>query len=115
MAKRRLDTLLTERGLFPSRSRAAASVMAGEVRVGPGRRLAEKPGEMVDPAEPLSIAERPAFVSRGGIKLANALSSEHGFDDHAAGQQVAGLQTGDGDDGNQCISQRVAEHNGPPG
>ena len=33
----RLDTLLAERGLFPSRSRAAASVMAGEVRVGRGR------------------------------------------------------------------------------
>ena len=47
MGKRRLDTLLAERGLFPSRSRAAASVMAGEVRVGratPG----VKPGELVD-------------------------------------------------------------------
>ena len=40
MAKRRLDTLLAERGLFPSRSRAAASVMAGEVRVGAGRSAA---------------------------------------------------------------------------
>jgi 23S rRNA (cytidine1920-2'-O)/16S rRNA (cytidine1409-2'-O)-methyltransferase len=75
MAKRRLDTLLTERGLFPSRSRAAASVMAGEVTIGPGRRRAQKPGELVDPLEPLSVAERPTFVSRGGIKLANALAS----------------------------------------
>ena len=37
MGKRRLDTLLAERGLFPSRTRAAASVMAGEVRVGARR------------------------------------------------------------------------------
>ena len=37
MGKRRLDTLLAERGLFPSRSRAAASVMAGEVFVTPGQ------------------------------------------------------------------------------
>jgi 23S rRNA (cytidine1920-2'-O)/16S rRNA (cytidine1409-2'-O)-methyltransferase len=75
MVKRRLDTLLAERGLFPSRSRAAASVMAGEVRVGRGERRAAKPGEMVDAEELLVLAERPAFVSRGGIKLANALDA----------------------------------------
>jgi 23S rRNA (cytidine1920-2'-O)/16S rRNA (cytidine1409-2'-O)-methyltransferase len=34
MAKVRLDTLLARRGLFESRARAAASVMAGEVRLG---------------------------------------------------------------------------------
>jgi 23S rRNA (cytidine1920-2'-O)/16S rRNA (cytidine1409-2'-O)-methyltransferase len=75
MAKRRLDALLAERGLFSSRSRAAASVMAGEVRVGPGERRASKPGELVDAEERVSVAERPAFVSRGGIKLANALDA----------------------------------------
>src|SRR3989440_5637017 len=75
MAKRRLDSLLAERGLFASRSRAAASVMAGEVLVGAGRRRAAKPGELVDPEEPLSVAERPAYVSRGGVKLAKAPAS----------------------------------------
>jgi 23S rRNA (cytidine1920-2'-O)/16S rRNA (cytidine1409-2'-O)-methyltransferase len=75
MAKRRLDTLLAERGLFPSRSRAAASVMAGEVRLGRDGRRASKPGELVDVGEQVILAERPAFVSRGGIKLANALAS----------------------------------------
>jgi 23S rRNA (cytidine1920-2'-O)/16S rRNA (cytidine1409-2'-O)-methyltransferase len=75
MAKRRLDALLAERGLFSSRSRAAASVMAGEVRVGTGERRASKPGELVDVEERVSVAERPAFVSRGGIKLANALDA----------------------------------------
>jgi 23S rRNA (cytidine1920-2'-O)/16S rRNA (cytidine1409-2'-O)-methyltransferase len=81
MGKRRLDTLLAERGLFPSRSRAAASVMAGEVflvgpnaSAGPDERRAGKPGELVDEEMGVRVAERPAFVSRGGIKLANALS-----------------------------------------
>jgi 23S rRNA (cytidine1920-2'-O)/16S rRNA (cytidine1409-2'-O)-methyltransferase len=74
MRKQRLDTLLAERGLFSSRTRAAASVMAGEVCVGPERRRAQKPGEMVAPDATVSVAERPRFVSRGGIKLANALA-----------------------------------------
>ena len=74
MGKQRLDTLLAERGLFDSRSRAAASVMAGEVRVGAGGRRAEKPGEMVAADVLVSVAERPRYVSRGGIKLENALT-----------------------------------------
>ncbi|HEX3511119.1 MAG TPA: TlyA family RNA methyltransferase [Solirubrobacteraceae bacterium] len=75
MGKLRLDTLLAERGLFPSRSRAAASVMAGEVRVGEHGRRAQKAGEMVDPDELIELESAPRFVSRGGIKLANALAS----------------------------------------
>lgn len=74
MRKQRLDTLLAERGLFSSRSRAAASVMAGEVCVGPERRRAQKPGEQVAVDVAVSVAERPRFVSRGGIKLENALA-----------------------------------------
>jgi 23S rRNA (cytidine1920-2'-O)/16S rRNA (cytidine1409-2'-O)-methyltransferase len=73
MTKQRLDTLLAERGLFSSRTRAAASVMAGEVCVGEGRRRVEKPGEMVEADVQVSVRERPRYVSRGGIKLANAL------------------------------------------
>ncbi len=73
--KQRLDTLLAERGLFSSRSQAAASVMAGEVCVGEGRRRAQKPGEMVAADTELSVKERARYVSRGGIKLANALAS----------------------------------------
>jgi len=75
MGKRRLDTLLAERGLFPSRTRAAASVMAGEVRVGRGERRAAKPGELIDAEEVLVVDQRALFVSRGGIKLANALDA----------------------------------------
>ena len=73
MPKQRIDTLLAERGVFASRSRAAASVMAGEVRVGTAGRRAEKPGEMVPADALLSVDERPRYVSRGGTKLENAL------------------------------------------
>jgi 23S rRNA (cytidine1920-2'-O)/16S rRNA (cytidine1409-2'-O)-methyltransferase len=48
--------------------------MAGEVCVGEGRRRAQKPGEMVAVDAQVSVRERPRYVSRGGIKLANALA-----------------------------------------
>ncbi len=104
MVKRRLDTVLAERGLFPSRSRAAASVMAGEVRVGRGERRASKPSEMVDAEELLAVRGRPAFVSRGGIKLANALDAS---DLDVAGRRAldAGASTGGFTD---CLLQRGA-------
>jgi 23S rRNA (cytidine1920-2'-O)/16S rRNA (cytidine1409-2'-O)-methyltransferase len=56
--------------------------MAGEVHVGSGERRALKPGELVAADELLRVQERPAFVSRGGVKLANALA--------ACGLEVAG-------------------------
>jgi 23S rRNA (cytidine1920-2'-O)/16S rRNA (cytidine1409-2'-O)-methyltransferase len=72
--KQRLDSLLAERGLFASRSRAAASVMAGEVTIGGAKpRRASKPGELVAADAELSVREPPPYVSRGGVKLANAL------------------------------------------
>ena len=73
VAKRRLDTLLAERGLYESRSRAAAAVIAGDVTI--GGRPATKPGELVPDEADLSVAEAPPYVSRGGVKLANALDS----------------------------------------
>ena len=104
MAKRRLDTLLAERGLFPSRSRAAASVMAGEVRVGVGERRAAKPGEMVEEGERVTVDERPSFVSRGGIKLANALESS-GLSVEGRRALDVGASTGGFTD---CLLQRGA-------
>ena len=71
----RLDSLLAERGLFESRTRAAAAVIAGQVHLGPGRRRAEKPGQLVDADVELDVAGPPPYVSRGGIKLANALDT----------------------------------------
>ena len=104
MSKQRLDTLLAERGLFSSRTRAAASVMAGEVRVGTGGRRAAKPGELVDPDELISVDEGPAYVSRGGVKLANALDE--------SGLRVAGrlaIDVGSSTGGfTDCLLQRGA-------
>jgi 23S rRNA (cytidine1920-2'-O)/16S rRNA (cytidine1409-2'-O)-methyltransferase len=104
MEKRRLDALLAERGLFSSRSRAAASVMAGEVRVGSARRRAQKPGEMVAVQESLSVDERPRFVSRGGIKLANALDAS-ALDVSGRRALDVGASTGGFSD---CLLQRGA-------
>jgi 23S rRNA (cytidine1920-2'-O)/16S rRNA (cytidine1409-2'-O)-methyltransferase len=75
MPRVRLDSLLAERGLFESRSRAAAAILAGAVHVGPGRRRAEKPGQLVEPSVELAVEGPPPFVSRGGVKLANALDA----------------------------------------
>jgi len=75
MTKLRLDALLADRGLYESRSRAAASVLAGEVRLGDERRRAEKPGQLVESNVDVAVDAPPPFVSRGGTKLANALAS----------------------------------------
>ncbi len=73
--RRRLDTLLAERGLFESRSRAAAAVLAGDVRIGTAGERARKPGQLVALDVELAVDEAPRYVSRGGIKLANALAA----------------------------------------
>lgn len=106
VAKVRLDALLAQRGLFESRSRAAAAVMAGEVLVGPGRERAAKAGQMVAEDVVVEVVAKDAFVSRGGRKLANALD--------ALGVGVAGrrcLDVGASTGGfTDCLLQRGAEH-----
>lgn len=106
MAKVRLDALLAQRGLFDSRSRAAASVLAGEVRLGGAGRRAQKPGQLVTDDVTVSVDEAPRFVSRGGVKLANALEAT-GVD--AAGRRCldVGASTGGFTD---CLLQRGARH-----
>jgi 23S rRNA (cytidine1920-2'-O)/16S rRNA (cytidine1409-2'-O)-methyltransferase len=71
----RIDTLLSERGMFASRSQAAASVLAGDVLVLPERRRVAKPGELVADDVELEVVAPPPFVSRGGVKLRNALDA----------------------------------------
>ena len=102
--KRRLDTLLAERGLYESRSRAAAAVLAGEVRIGGSAGTSVKPGQMVAEDVDVEVAARPRFVSRGGVKLANALDS---FGIEPAGRRCldAGASTGGFTD---CLLQRGA-------
>jgi 23S rRNA (cytidine1920-2'-O)/16S rRNA (cytidine1409-2'-O)-methyltransferase len=102
MPKRRLDTLLAERGLFETRTRAAAAVMAGDVRV--GDRPARKPGELVAPDAELAVADRPEFVSRGGVKLANGLDA-FGLDPAGRRALDVGASTGGFTD---CLLQRGA-------
>ncbi len=68
----RLDTLLVERGLAPSRERARALILEGAVRVG-GEALA-RAGQPVSVDAPIEIASPGLpFVSRGGLKLRHAL------------------------------------------
>jgi 23S rRNA (cytidine1920-2'-O)/16S rRNA (cytidine1409-2'-O)-methyltransferase len=102
----RLDSLLSERGLFSSRSRAAASVLAGDVLLLPERRRADKPGQLVDEDVELELVQPPAYVSRGGVKLANVLD--------AFGVQVTGrrcLDVGASTGGfTDCMLQRGAVH-----
>jgi 23S rRNA (cytidine1920-2'-O)/16S rRNA (cytidine1409-2'-O)-methyltransferase len=82
-AKVRIDQLLVTRGLAPSRARAQALVLAGEVRVA-GARV-DKAGALVaeDAAVDVRAPDHP-YVSRGGVKLAGALD--------AFGVAVAGLR-----------------------
>jgi 23S rRNA (cytidine1920-2'-O)/16S rRNA (cytidine1409-2'-O)-methyltransferase len=71
---RRIDVLLVERGLAPSRERARALILAGVVTV--DGKPAGKPGTSVsaDAVVALSGPDHP-YVSRGGIKLAHALDA----------------------------------------
>ncbi len=69
----RLDQILVDRGLFPSREQAKRAVMAGAVKV--NGQPAAKPGAAVRPSVAISVAEGQRFVSRGGLKLEHALNS----------------------------------------
>ncbi|MGI8513450.1 MAG: TlyA family RNA methyltransferase [Solirubrobacteraceae bacterium] len=105
MPRVRLDSLLAERGLYESRSRAAAVVLAGSVRLGADGRRAEKAGQLVDAEVELAVDAPPPYVSRGGVKLANALD--------ALGLDVAGrtcLDVGASTGGfTDCLLQRGAD------
>ena len=71
--KQRLDSLLVEKGFFPSREKAKSSIMAGLVKV--DGKTVDKAGTEVPVDAPIEVAG-PAipYVSRGGLKLEKALS-----------------------------------------
>jgi 23S rRNA (cytidine1920-2'-O)/16S rRNA (cytidine1409-2'-O)-methyltransferase len=72
MKKPRIDLLLVERGLAPSRERAQSLILSGNVLV--ADVPVTKPGQTVDPASEIRIrGEDHPYVSRGGVKLAAAL------------------------------------------
>jgi 23S rRNA (cytidine1920-2'-O)/16S rRNA (cytidine1409-2'-O)-methyltransferase len=73
VTRRRIDSLLAERGLATSRARAAEEVRAGRVRVGRGGERAEKPSQLVPTDAELQLEPGLRYVSRGGLKLERAL------------------------------------------
>ena len=70
--KLRLDKLLLDRGMVPSRERAQALILAGRVLV--NEQKVEKPGTQIAPdAEIKLLGDDLRYVSRGGLKLERAL------------------------------------------
>lgn len=100
--KRRLDHLMMERGLAPSRQKACALIMAGKVLVD-GMRI-EKPGRQFSDESEIVVKEDLPYVSRGGIKLAGALDA-FGTDPSGLAILDAGASTGGFTD---CLLQRGA-------
>ena len=71
MSRRRIDLLLLDRGLAPSREKARALLLAGAVRV--AGQTVDKPGALVDEQAPVEVIEPFPWVSRGALKLIAAL------------------------------------------
>jgi 23S rRNA (cytidine1920-2'-O)/16S rRNA (cytidine1409-2'-O)-methyltransferase len=70
--KTRLDKLLVERGLFPSRERAQALILAGKVLV--NEQKIDKSGALVESDSAIRLLDQDLkYVSRGGLKLERAL------------------------------------------
>ena len=74
--KVRIDKLLVDRGLVPSRERAQALILAGKVLA--NEQKIEKPGTLVELESKLRLlGEDLKYVSRGGLKLEAALDHWH--------------------------------------
>jgi 23S rRNA (cytidine1920-2'-O)/16S rRNA (cytidine1409-2'-O)-methyltransferase len=73
LGKIRADVLLVERGLVPSRAKAQALLLAGQVWSGTQR--VDKAGQLLPCDAPLRLASEERFVSRGGYKLEGALKA----------------------------------------
>jgi 23S rRNA (cytidine1920-2'-O)/16S rRNA (cytidine1409-2'-O)-methyltransferase len=73
--RQRLDAELVARGLVPSREKAQALILAGEVLIN-GQKAA-KPGQAVGDEAKLEVIQPLRYVSRGGLKLEAALAAFH--------------------------------------
>jgi len=101
--KQRLDKLMVERGLAPSREKAQALIMAGQVVV--GDHAAEKAGQQVTAEVEIRIkGDLLPFVSRGGLKLEKGLVA-FGIDSDGRVAIDVGASTGGFTD---CLLQRGA-------
>jgi 23S rRNA (cytidine1920-2'-O)/16S rRNA (cytidine1409-2'-O)-methyltransferase len=103
--KTRLDVLLVERSLAPSRERARALILAGRVLA--NEQKVDKPGAAIPQDSSLRLlGEDQPYVSRGGVKLAAAL--EHwGIDVSGRACLDVGASTGGFTD---CLLQHGAAH-----
>ena len=70
--KKRLDIILMERKLFPSREKARAAVMTGRILIG-GKKETKAGTMLADDVKIEIIGDDPPFVSRGGLKLEKAV------------------------------------------
>ena len=74
MVKDRLDVILTKRGLAPSREKAKALIMAGQIYV--DKERASKPDKLVTEETLIEVRGNPIpYVSYGGVKLESALKA----------------------------------------
>src|SRR6266700_1563644 len=104
--KERLDNALVRRGLAPSRERARALIMAGQVYI--GDRLVDKPGLLVPLDAACHMADVPEelkYASRGGLKLEKALATFQ-LDPSSLVALDVGASTGGFTD---CLLQRGAK------
>ena len=101
--KERIDKLVVDRGLAPSREKARALVMAGQVVV--NDHVAEKAGQTFPVEAEIRLKGEPLpFVSRGGLKLRKALDA-FGVDVTGLTALDVGASTGGFTD---CLLQRGA-------
>ena len=104
--KKRVDTVIADRGLAPSRSAAARSVRAGQVRVGSDGPVLLRPSDLVETDADLVVTGGDAYVSRGGEKLANALDALPDLDPAGRTCLDIGASSGGFTD---CLLQRGAK------
>jgi 23S rRNA (cytidine1920-2'-O)/16S rRNA (cytidine1409-2'-O)-methyltransferase len=103
--KQRVDQLLVDRGLAPTRARAQALVLGGRVFSGEAR--VDKPGALLRADAPLDVrGDVHPYVSRGGVKLAGALDT-FALDPSGLRCLDVGASTGGFTD---CLLQRGAAH-----
>ena len=92
MARERLDKLVVDRGLAPSRERARALILGGKVEV--AGQVATKAGTMVDAGAEIALREADhPYVSRGALKLEKGLEA-FGVDPSGAVALDIGASTG---------------------
>ncbi len=100
--RKRIDILLVDRGLVPTREKARALLMAGHITV--KQQPVTKAGTLVDVESDLVVKEQLRYVGRGGEKIAGALN-DFGIDPTGMVVLDVGASTGGFTD---CLLQRGA-------